>query len=86
MKNNPGLDNLGLFVYYIFTMNKIQTLVTLCRISEAYGATLTFKRADLPILITLPSIEVVHCFTAELLNICGILADDVNLCQVTVNL
>lgn len=67
-------------------MNKIQTLVTLCRICEAYGATLTFKHVNLPIIITLPSIEVIHCFTIELLNICGILADDVNICQVTVKL
>lgn len=67
-------------------MNKIETLVKLCRITEAYGGNLNFRRADLPVIITLPSVDVVHCFIQELLNICGILADEVNICQVTVNL
>lgn len=67
-------------------MSKIDTLVKICRITEAYGGNLNFRRADLPVVITLPSVDVVHYFIQELLNICGILADEVDICQVTVNL
>ncbi len=37
MKNNPGLDNLGLFVYYISTMNIDQVIALLNEIREKHG-------------------------------------------------
>ena len=50
----------------------IETLVSVRRICEAYGATLSFRHASLPITCVVPSLAVVHEFTSELLNLLGI--------------
>ncbi len=66
-------------------MNVIETYIAIQRVCEAYGAKFSFRRLDLPIVCTLPSQAVVHCFTDELLNLFGI-DTEVNGCEVTFNL
>jgi hypothetical protein len=67
-------------------MNKIEVLKMVNQICEAYGAKTKFTKVNFPIIITLPSIEVVHEFICELINLCGITPDEATGCQITISL
>lgn len=61
-------------------MNVIDTLLKVHRIAEAYGASLDFRSAKMPVTLTVPYAglqtgEVVRSMAEELLNIAGVMAE-----------